>query len=123
IALAFLGRTDAAGDVVAGAQIEAADLGRRNVDVVGTGEIRLVRAAQEAEAVLQDLEHAFAVDAAAGSRVRLQDQEHDVLFARAGDAFLNAEAFGEREQLDRALALEFVEIDQRTVAAAVLRLV
>src|SRR5690606_10983670 len=82
-----------------------------------------IESAQEAEAVLQDFQHAFAVDAAAGARVRLQHQEDDVLLARARDAFLDAEALGQREQVGGALALEFVEIDQRTVAAAVLRLV
>ena len=48
-----------------------------------------------------------------------QDQEDDVLLARAGDAFLDAEFVGELQQFVRRLALEFVEIDQRTVAAAV----
>src|SRR4029077_18209247 len=86
-------------------------------------EVRLVRTAQEAEAVLQDLEHAFAIDAAAGARMRLEDQEYDVLLAGAGDAFLDAEAFGEIQKLDRGLALELVQIDQRAIAAAVLGLV
>ncbi len=119
VALAFFRRTDAAGDVVAGAQVEAADLARANVNIVRAGEIRLVRTAQEAEAVLQDFQHAFGVNAAAGARVRLQDQEDDVLLARAGDAFLDAEFVGELQQFGRGLALEFVEIDERTVAAAV----
>jgi hypothetical protein len=55
--------------------------------------------------------------------VRLEHEEDDVLLARARDAFLDAERFGQGEQVGGALALELVEIDQRTVAAAVLRLV
>src|SRR5690606_21484381 len=58
VALAFLRRSDAAGDVVAGAQVETADLARADVDVVGAGEVGSIEATQEAEAVLQDLEHA-----------------------------------------------------------------
>jgi hypothetical protein len=47
------------------------------------------------------------------ARVRLEHEEDDVLLARARDAFLDAEAFGEGEQVGRALALEVVEVDQR----------
>jgi hypothetical protein len=41
VALAFLGRADLAFDGVAGAQVEAADLARADVDVVGAGEVGL----------------------------------------------------------------------------------
>ncbi len=84
VALAVLRRTDQAGDRVAGAQVEAADLARADVDVVRPGEIRAVGGAQEAEAVLQDLQHAVAVDVLAAARMRLEDREDDVLLARAG---------------------------------------
>jgi len=99
VALAFFRRADAAGDVVAGTQIETTDLRGRHVDIVRAGEVRLVRTAQEAEAILQDFQNAFAVDAAAGACMRLQDQEDDVLLARAGDAFLDAERVGECEEV------------------------
>src|SRR5690348_18016241 len=79
---------DTAGEVVAGAQVEAADLRRRHVDVVGTGEVGLVGRTQEAEAVLQDFQHAFGPDAAAGFGVGAQDVEDHVLLAGARDAFL-----------------------------------
>jgi hypothetical protein len=62
VALAVLRRADLAGDGVAGAQVEAADLAGRDVDVVGAGQVGAVRRAQEAEAVLQDFEHAVAGD-------------------------------------------------------------
>src|SRR6202035_1762574 len=84
IAFAVLRRTDEPGDGVARTQVEAADLARTDVDVIRSREIRAVGRAQEAEAVLQDLEYAVAVDVLAVPRVRLEDREDDVLLARAG---------------------------------------
>jgi len=118
VALAFLGRTDAPGDVVAGAQVEAAGLRGRDVHIVRAGQIGLVRCAQEAKAILQDFQHALAVNAAAGAGVRLEDVENDILLACAGDAFLDAERFRQGYQFVGVLALEFVEVDQRAVVLA-----
>src|SRR6185437_13308297 len=112
IALAFLRMPYASGDVVAGAQVEAADLRRRHVDVVRAGKVGLVVRAQEAEAVLQDFQHALGPDAAAGLGVGAQDVEDHVLFARACDAFLDAELFGHFQELHRTLPLQFGEVDQ-----------
>ncbi len=86
IALAFLGRADLAGDGVAGAQVEAADLRRRDVDVVRPGQVVVLGGAQEAEAVGQAFEHAFGEDQAALFRLRLQDLEDQLLLAQAGGA-------------------------------------
>src|SRR5690606_36321291 len=108
IALAFLRRTNQAGDRVAGTQIEAANLTRADVDVVRTGEIGAVGRAQEAEAVLQDLEHAVAVDVLALLGVRIEDREDDVLLARAREA-LEADGFGHLHQLVDRLRLELGE--------------
>ena len=83
VALAVLRRPNEPRHGVARAQVEAANLARAHVDVVGAREIRAVGRAQEAEAVLQDLEHAFAEDVLAVLRVRLQDREDDVLLAGA----------------------------------------
>ena len=68
IALAVLGRADLALDRVAGAQAEAAHLARADIDVVRPGQVVRFRRAQEAEAVLQDLEHAVAEDRRCRSR-------------------------------------------------------
>ena len=61
IALRFLGRADLALHDVAVAQAEAANLAGADVDVVGAGQIVVFRAAQEAEAVGEDFQDAFAV--------------------------------------------------------------
>jgi len=84
VTLAIFGRTDQPRDGVAGAQIETPNLRRADVDVIRAGKVRTVGRAQEAEAVLQDLEHAVTVDVLALARMRLQQAEDDVLLARAG---------------------------------------
>ena len=104
------------GDGVAGAQVEAADLARADVDVVRAGEIGAVRGAQEAEAVLQDLEHAVAVDVLAVPRVRLEDREDDVLLAGAGEV-LEAHRLGELHELVNRLGLELREIHRSCATA------
>ncbi len=62
IPLAVLRRADLPVDGVAGAQAEAADLRGRDVDVVRAGQVIRFRRAQEAEAVGQDFDDAFADD-------------------------------------------------------------
>jgi hypothetical protein len=86
VALPFLRRPDLARDRVAGVQVELADLRRRHVDVVRARQVVVVGRAQEAEAVGQQLEHAFREDEAALLGLRLQDLEDQVLLAHAGGA-------------------------------------
>ena len=62
VALALLRAADLAFDRVAGAQAEPPDLRGRDVDVVRARQVVRFRRAQEAEAVLQHLDHAFADD-------------------------------------------------------------
>ena len=69
----------------AGAQAETANLARRDVDVVGAGQIVVIGAAQEAEAVGQDFERAFAEHQAVLLDALLEDLEDQVLFS----TFLN----------------------------------
>ena len=86
VPLAFLGRADLAGDGVAGAQVEAADLRGRDVDVVRTRQVVVLGRAQEAEAVRQAFQHAFGEDQAALLGLGLQDLEDQLLLAQAGGA-------------------------------------
>ncbi len=109
IALAVLGRADLALDGIAGAQAEAAHLGRADVDVVGAGQIVGLGRAQEAEAVLQDLEHAVAEDGGVVFRQLLEDGEHHVLPPQARGVF-DFQFFGVSEKLGRGFLLEFLEI-------------
>jgi hypothetical protein len=99
VALAFLGRANLAGDRVAGAQIEAADLRGRDVNVVGAGQVVVLGGAQEAEAVRQAFEHAFGEDQAALFRLRLQDLEDQFLLAKAGGV-LHAHVLGDLVEVD-----------------------
>src|SRR5262249_31413438 len=62
ITLPLLGRADLARNGVARAQIEFPDLGRRDVDVVRSGQVVVLWSAQETEAVRQALEHTFRED-------------------------------------------------------------
>src|SRR6185312_8530552 len=109
VALTILRRTDETGDRIAGAQVEAADLARADIDVIRAREIGAVRGAQEAEAVLQDLEHPVAVDVLAVARVRLEDRENDVLLARAGQV-LQAHGLGELDELVDRFGFQLGEI-------------
>ena len=83
VSLTILGRTDQTRNAVTGAQIEATNLRRTDVNIIGTSEIRAICRTQEAEAILQNLEHAVAVDVLALASMGLQQTEDDVLLARA----------------------------------------
>src|SRR3546814_18991750 len=84
IALAVLGRADFPFHRVAGAQAELADLGGAYVDVVRTGQIIGLRAAQEAETVGQNLDRAGPHDPLAVFGHRPQDSEPPVLARKTG---------------------------------------
>ena len=71
-------------DRIAGVQIEAADLRRGDVNVVGGRHVAGVRRAQEAEAVRQHFQGAVAKNLFAGLGAFFQDSEHQLLFAQAG---------------------------------------
>src|SRR5690606_3577113 len=109
VALAVLGPADAAGQVVAGAQVEAADLRGRDEGVVRAGQVAGLGRAQEAEAVGRDLEHAVGGDAFRGTGQDLQQREDHVLLARAGDGLGDAELIGDVEQLLRRHPLQVAQ--------------
>ncbi len=94
VALPFLGRADLAGDGVAGAQIEAADLRGGNVDVVRAGKVIGIRGAQEAETVREDFENPFAENGAVLLRGGVEDGEDQILLAHPGGA-LDLQFFGQ----------------------------
>src|SRR5690606_32087409 len=63
----------------------------------------------EAEAVLQNLEHALAENILAVLRVRLQDREDDVLLAGAGEV-LEPHGLAELDEVGHVACLELGEI-------------
>src|SRR5450830_756260 len=109
ITLAFLRRADLANDGVTGAQVEATDLARRDIDIVWAGEIGSVRRAEEAEAVLENLQHAITGNFLAAFRVLFEQGENHILLARTGHIFY-AHLFGQLEQVGNRLLLEFSQI-------------
>jgi hypothetical protein len=109
IAFAVLGRADLALHGVAGAQAPFADLVGRNVDVVRSGEIVRLGAAEKAESVLQHLDRAQAHDLLAILGHFLEDREHQVLPAHGRCAF-DLILLGHFDQLGRGLLLEFFQM-------------
>ena len=110
VAFVFLGRADRAGDRVAVAEAEAADLAGRDVDVVWAGEIVVVGAAEEAEAIGQDFERALAVHHAFELHPLFEDAEDQVLLLEAadlGDVF----RLGRSNQLGHAHPLQLGDVD------------
>src|SRR5690606_5609273 len=80
VALSLFRRTDLDHDGVAGAQVEALDLGRADVDVVGAVQVVPVLRAQEAVAFGEDLEHAFTAQHYVAVEKVLFDTEDEILF-------------------------------------------
>ena len=105
IALALLRAADLAVEGVAGAKPEAADLRGRDVDVVGAGQVVRLRRAQEAEAVGQHLDDAFADDVDLLGRELLEDREHQLLLAH-GAGVLDLLLLGEGQKLRRRLGFQ-----------------
>jgi len=95
---------------VARAQAEAADLRRRDIDVVRTRQVVGVGAAQEAEAVRQDLQHARGDDLDLFIGQSLQDGEQQVLLAQVAGV-LDVQALGEGDQVFRRLLVQFLKRD------------
>ena len=75
----------------------------------GPGEIVGVGRAQEAEAVLQHLDHAGAGDLDVAGGQLLQDGEHQLLLAH-GAGVLDLELLGEAQQLRRRFGLEILQL-------------
>ena len=109
VRLALLRRADRSAHAVAGAQVEAADLRRRDVDVVRAGQVVVVGGPQEAEAVGQTLEHAVAEDGLVLGRVRLEQREDQLLFAEPGRAF-DVEPLRHLDELGHRLLLQFAQV-------------
>ncbi len=109
VAFAFLRRPNLTRDRVAGLQIELANLRRRDVDVVRTGQVVVVGRAQEAEAVRQHLEHPFGEDEPALLGLRLQNLKDQFLLAHAGGA-ADGQVLGDLRELLDAHVLQIGDV-------------
>ncbi len=109
IALAVLGRADLAFDRVAGAQAPFADLVGRNIDIVRAGEVVRLRAAEEAEAVLQHFDRSDAEDFLAVFGDFLEDREHQILAAQGRSAF-DLVFLGHLDQFGRRPLFQFFQM-------------
>ena len=110
VAFAFFRRADLAGDGVAGVQVELADLGGGDVDVVGAGEVVVVGGPQEPEAIRQHLEDAFGEDQPGLLGAGAEDLEDQLLLAHAGRA-RNLEVARDLGQRGRRHILERREVE------------
>ena len=108
IALAFLRTADRTLNGIAGFQREPPDLRRRNVDVVGTGQVVGVGRPEKTKPVLQHLHHAFTDDFHFLRRELLQNREHQLLLAHHTGVF-DLEQFGKGNKVRRLLALELLK--------------
>ena len=120
IALPVLGRADLTLDGIAGPETEAADLARRDIDVVGTRQIVRLGRPQEAETVLEDFQHAVAGNDDIVFRELLQDREHHVLLAQ-GRCVLDLQLFRIGQKIGGRFLLEFLQIHSSTGCLFALR--
>ena len=107
VTLAVLGRAHFTFDHVAGVQVEAAHLAGADVDVVRAGGEAGVRAAQKAEAIGQDFQHAIRKHLFARLGALLDDGKHQLLFAHPACVF-DFEFFGLLQDFRHVQCLEFV---------------
>ena len=114
--LPVLGRPDDARNGVSGAQLELADLGGRNVDIVLAGKIAEFGGPQEPEAVFQALQDAFGEEQSLLFGLGFQDLENQIVFVALVDIdipFGQADLGGDLEDL---LGLLILELNQAPVA-------
>ncbi len=112
VALAVLGRSDLPLDRVAGVQVEAPDLRRAHVDVVGPGQVAGVRGAQEPEPVRQHLQRALPEDAFPLLGLVLQQGEDEVLLAQPV-GILDLVGVGHVDELGDVEILEIGKVHSR----------
>ena len=115
IAFAVFWDAHLAFDHVARVQVEAAHLAGADVDVVRAGGVAGVGAAQKAEAVGQDFQHAVGKNLLAGAGALFDDGEHQLLLAHAAGVF-DFQCLGLLEHFGDVQGLEFVQVHGTSLA-------
>ena len=109
IAFALLRRTHLPQDRVPGPHVETLDLGRRDVDVVGTVQVVPVLAAQEPIALGEDLEDPLAPENDVRIEQVLLDTEDQVLLAHPGEV-VDVQLFGHLVKFADRLRFQFGDV-------------
>ena len=110
VALAILGTADLALNRIAGPQREFPDLAWAHINIVGPGQVIGIRRAQEAKAILQDLDDALADNFDVAHRQVLENGKHQLLLAQRAGIF-HFQFFGQRHQLGRGLLLKILKLN------------
>ena len=107
VPLPFLGRPNLPRDRVAGVQVEAADLARRNVNVVRPRQVVVVGCPEEPESVGEGFQNSLSEDHAILFRVRIKNRKNQVLFPKTRGAF-DVEPLGNGGQLINLFVFQFL---------------
>ena len=86
-ALLVLGRTNLAGDEIAGLQVKTANLGRRDINILGAGEVIETAGAQEAEALRQYFQNTFREQNPGALGIFLQKLKNQFVFPHGAEIF------------------------------------
>src|ERR1700726_3705180 len=95
-------------DGIAGAKSEAADLRRRDVDIIRSGQIIGVGRTQESESVGENLDDAFTDNVGFLDRELLENSEHQLLLAHGAGVF-DPLFFRERDELGWRLGFKVLK--------------
>ncbi|GFO80524.1 MAG: hypothetical protein A49_01510 [Methyloceanibacter sp.] len=109
IAFALFRAPDLPFDRISGPEAETPDLGRRDIDVVGPGQIVRIGRSQEAEAVLQNLDHALAGDVHVAGGELLENREHQLLLAHGVRVF-DFDFFREAQKLRGRFSFQILQL-------------
>ena len=110
VPLVLFRRSDLSGDGRSRLQAEAADLARRDVDVVRAGEVVVIGTAEESEAVGQNFERPFAEHQPVELGPLLEDLEDQVLLLQPG-VFGQPFFLGQPQQLLDRHSLQVGNVD------------
>src|SRR5437667_2163791 len=104
-----LRRPHLAGYGIARAEVESSDLGRRNVNIVRSGQVVIVRGPQESKPIGQNLQNARGEDETVLLRLRLEDLEDQLLLAQPAHV-LDVQVASDHVQVRDALFLQLGEV-------------